>query len=93
MFLDFIPLSVYNITGVDIMNYKSIKEIALTWGLSERRVRVLCSEGRIEGVVKVGRSWNIPEDATKPLDYRIKVLLPFEGIMNNELLKSNRVTE
>ena len=41
------------------------------WGISERRIRVLCNEGRIEGAtIKFGRNWSIPENANKPIDAR-----------------------
>ncbi|NLA98591.1 MAG: cell filamentation protein Fic, partial [Spirochaetales bacterium] len=30
--------------------YISAKEAAKKWGISERRVRILCSEGRVDGV-------------------------------------------
>ncbi len=53
-------------------NTKSIKEFARLWNLSERRISVLCNEGRIPGAVKKGKSWEIPADATKPSDGRIK---------------------
>ena len=52
-------------------NYITLKEAALKWGISERRVRFLCEEGRIEGVAKFGRAWAIPADACKPKDNRI----------------------
>ena len=42
------------------------------WGLSSRRIGVLCSEGRIAGVQKVANTWLILEDAEKPTDARIK---------------------
>ena len=32
----------------------------------------LCSEKRIEGAFKVGEVWAIPDDAPKPLDFRMK---------------------
>ena len=51
--------------------YLGIKEIAKLWNISERRVRVLCSEGRIEGAFKEGNIWKIPENAIKPSDKRI----------------------
>lgn len=51
--------------------YLGVKEIARIWNISERRVRVLCSEGRIEGAFKEGNIWNIPENAIKPSDKRI----------------------
>ena len=53
------------------MKYISTKEAALKWGISERRIRVLCSENRIEGAFSLGKTWNIPEDAEKPIDNRV----------------------
>ncbi len=53
-------------------NYITLSEAAERWGISERRIRRLCAEGRIEGVTRFGRSWAIPEDAQKPIDNRIK---------------------
>jgi Fic family protein len=50
----------------------SVKDASEKWGLSERRVRVLCSEGKISGAVREGRSWKIPADSAKPLDGRVK---------------------
>ena len=32
----------------------------------------MCSTGKIEGVVKFGRSWAIPRNTQKPPDGRIK---------------------
>lgn len=52
--------------------YITLSEAAKKWGISERRIRTLCSEGRIDGVTRFGRSWAIPEDAKKPADHRIK---------------------
>lgn len=45
------------------MEYISIKEASLKWGLSLRRIQTLCSEGRIDGAVKYQRSWMIPANA------------------------------
>ena len=50
--------------------YMSVKEAALKWGISERRIRVLCEEGRVDGVVRTSWAWNIPLDAPKPSDGR-----------------------
>lgn len=50
----------------------TVKEAAIRWGITERRVTVLCKEGRIEGAYKDGRSWRIPLDAEKPIDSRVK---------------------
>lgn len=50
----------------------TLKEAAAHWGLSERRVRVLCEEERVDGAIKFGRAWAIPETAVRPDDKRIK---------------------
>ena len=50
----------------------STKEISQKWGISSRRIALLCSEGRIAGAQRVGASWGIPESAEKPLDARVK---------------------
>ena len=52
--------------------YLKISEIKEKWGTKERRINTLCLEGRIEGAVKFGNTWAIPEDAEKPKDERIK---------------------
>ena len=46
------------------------KEIALKWGVSVTWVTVLCKKGRIEGAIREGNRWYIPEDAKKPEDKR-----------------------
>lgn len=52
--------------------YIKVKEAAERWGISDRRVRVLCSEGKIPGAYQEGRGWKIPVDAEKPTDGRYK---------------------
>ena len=52
------------------MQYMTVKQASQRWGISDRRVRVLCAEGRIEGVIQKGRSYLIPTDALKPIDGR-----------------------
>lgn len=54
------------------MGFLSITQTAEKWGIKQRRIRVLCAEGRIPGAQKVGAYWLIPEDAEKPKDKRIK---------------------
>ena len=48
------------------MRYNSVAQMAKRWNISERSVRNYCASGRIEGAVLIGKTWNIPEDATKP---------------------------
>ncbi len=54
------------------MKYLSTFEIAEKWGLSARRIGILCNENRIPGAQRAGGRWIIPEDAKKPSDARIK---------------------
>lgn len=53
------------------MEFMTTKEAVEKWNISERRIRQLLKDGRIDGAVKVGNSWNIPADADKPIDKRI----------------------
>ena len=39
------------------MKYLSIKETAVRWGISERRIQVLCKQNRIPGTITIGRTW------------------------------------
>lgn len=52
------------------MEYIKVSKAAEKWGLSPRRVRVLCVEGKIPGVIRKGNLYMIPENAQKPLDGR-----------------------
>ncbi|MEG2304616.1 MAG: Fic family protein [Lachnospiraceae bacterium] len=52
--------------------YITVKEVAQKWGISDRRVRILCAEGKITGAFQQGRGWKIPIDAVKPIDSRYK---------------------
>lgn len=50
----------------------TVKEAAILWNITERRVSTLCKQGRIAGAKKNGRSWAIPAGTEKPADNRIK---------------------
>ena len=54
------------------MKYLSTFEVAEKWGISHRRVAILCNENRIPGAQRAGSRWIIPENAEKPTDARIK---------------------
>ena len=62
------------------MKYMSISEASLKWQISDRRIRVLCVEGRIEGALKIGRNWSIPYEATKPVDARVNNRKSYKGL-------------
>ena len=52
------------------MEYISAREAADKWGISQRRVAVLCSEQRVAEATMVGNMWIIPSSAEKPVDAR-----------------------
>ena len=52
--------------------YITVKQASEKWGISDRRIRVLCTEGKIPGAYQEGRGWKIPMDAEKPADGRYK---------------------
>ena len=52
------------------MEFMSAREAADKWGISQRRVAVLCSEQRIKEATMVGNMWIIPANAQKPTDAR-----------------------
>lgn len=52
------------------MEIMSAREAADKWGISQRRVAVLCSENRIADAEMVGNMWVMPSNAKKPIDAR-----------------------
>ena len=52
--------------------FMTVKQASEKWGISERRIRTLCSEGKISGAYQERRMWRIPIDAVKPVDGRYK---------------------
>jgi excisionase family DNA binding protein len=52
------------------LDYISVQRAAEQWGISDRRVRVLCEQGKIPGVVRDGRLYLIPSGSVKPADGR-----------------------
>lgn len=53
-----------------MLDYISVQQAAIKWGISERRIQKLCEENRIDGAVRFGHVWAIPKDALKPADKR-----------------------
>ncbi len=52
------------------MDYLTTIELSDIWGISARRIALLCETNRIEGVIKKGKTWLIPNKANKPTDAR-----------------------
>ena len=54
------------------MEYMSITQAAEKWGITPRRIQVLCKEERIPGAIRIGYVWAIPAAAEKPKDARVR---------------------
>lgn len=54
------------------MKYLSVTQTAEKWGISTRRIQILCNGKRIPGAIKIGNQWAIPDSESKPADARIK---------------------
>ena len=66
--------------------YITVKQASEKWGISDRRVRVLCSEGKIPSAYKERRAWKIPYNAIKPTDWRYKITKSFISILKEKLV-------
>ena len=52
------------------MDYLTTIEMSKEWGISSRRIAVLCEQNRINGVIKKGKTWLITKEKKKPADAR-----------------------
>ena len=49
-----------------MIGYIQAEEVAKQWNLSKRQVQALCKSGRIDGAIKFGNTWAIPDGVAKP---------------------------
>lgn len=63
------------------MDFITAKQAAEKWVISDRQVRILCTDGKIKDAKRAGRSWLIPANAPKPEDGRAR------RFRNNKLQK------
>lgn len=77
------------------MEYIKVSKAAENWGISPRRVRILCAEGKIPGVIRRGKLYMIPENAVKPADGRLVRPVIFSAIdaKKERLSKMRPLTE
>ena len=66
------------------MEFMTTNDAVKKWNISERRIRQLLKDGRIDGAIKVGNTWNIPINANKPADKR-----SIKTVENNFVLNLN----
>lgn len=52
--------------------FMTTREASEKWNITERRINVLCKEGRIPGAYKDNKRWLIPNKTEKPADKRLK---------------------
>lgn len=75
----------------DDMIYISVAEMAKKWSVSERTVREYCSSGRVAGSFMTGKTWNIPEDAQKPMRKARSRKIPVEILPRLKFEKNEQV--
>ena len=71
--LAIIQINEYNeryMKGDKNMEYLTTIEMSERWGITSRRIAILCEQGRVIGVIKKGKTWLIPCDSEKPEDAR-----------------------
>lgn len=56
---------------MNVKDYLTLQEAAEKWGISPRRIQVLCVNGRIPGAARFGSAWAIPVNTEKPSDARV----------------------
>lgn len=59
----------------------SVREAADLWGISIRRVTRLCADGKIEGAIKSDNRWQIPTNASKPIDGRKSIEIANDSVL------------
>lgn len=64
-----------------------IREASKKWNISERRIRQLIQDGRIDRAEKIGTTWNIPDDSNKPVDKRYKDEIEFKIDLSEDYFK------
>jgi len=69
------------------LDWLTSRQMDEVWGMTERQVQSLCSKGKIDGVVRVGRSWLIKKRTQKPIDGRTKVAKEQKQQMKSEPIR------
>ncbi len=67
------------------MEYISVVEFAEKFGISERTARNYCAQGKIEGVVLIGKTWSIPATAELPQrKKRVSKVMPLFAVLREQ---------
>lgn len=70
--------------------FMTVKEAAEKWSISDRRVRILCAEGKIPGAYQQGRAWKIPANAEKPADGRYRSAVSLLEIIDQKKMELDK---
>lgn len=54
------------------MEWMTTKEASKLWGISTRRIQILCDKGKVSGATRLGNMWIMPKGTQKPIDGRTK---------------------
>ena len=73
--------------------FQSSEETAKRWGISDRRVRILCENGQIAGAIRNGKLWRIPLSAAKPCDGRTMRSLGIPAAMRGHIAEIDALKE
>ena len=71
MYNDFNTYSEMRVRIID-MDLITVKEASVLWGITTRRVQVLCDKGKVNGATRLGNIWVIPKGTSKPIDGRTR---------------------
>lgn len=66
------------------MEYISVKDWANRHGVSERTARNYCAQGKISEAFLVGKTWNIPIDATLPKRKKTESVSPLLKVLREQ---------
>ena len=61
------------------MDLMTTKDASEKWGISVRRIQVLCDNGKVSAAFKLGGIWVMPKDTPKPIDGRTKAAKQCSG--------------
>ena len=53
-----------------MIDFLTVQELSAKWGISERRIQLMCANGKIHGAIKRAGVWFAPSDTQKPADGR-----------------------
>jgi len=75
------------------MEWITAKEAGELWGITTRRIQILCDNGQVNGAEKLGNMWVIPKGTPKPIDGRTKESKTNKQNLDTEKIKKENSGE